>query len=190
MKVLAATGNRGKLREFSQILSPLGFEVLSPKDIGLQIDPEETGETFAENAKIKAEAFLKASNIPVIADDSGLVVDCLGGAPGIYSARYAEGSDADRCEKLLSNMLDAKDRSARFISSICMVFPDGKLIQVEGRCEGEIALFPQGENGFGYDPIFFVPEMNKTIAQMSADEKNAISHRGKALRLLAEKLKI
>lgn len=188
MKVLAATGNKGKIREFSQILSPLGFETVSPRDIGIDIDPEETGSTFAENAKIKALAFMQASNMPVIADDSGLAVDFLNGAPGIYSARYAEGSDADRCEKLLRNMEGAETRSARFISSVCMVFPDGKTVEAEGACEGEIAFSPSGENGFGYDPVFYIPSMGKTVAEMSADEKNAISHRGKALRLLAEKL--
>ena len=189
MKVLAATGNKGKIREFSEILTPLGFEVVSPKDIGIDIDPEETGLTFAENALIKATAFMQASNMPVIADDSGLSVDFLNGAPGIYSARYAEGSDADRCDKLLKNMADAKDRKARFISAVSLVFPDGKTLQAEGSCEGEIAFSPIGENGFGYDPIFYIAEFDITVAQMSADEKNAISHRGKALRLLAEKLK-
>lgn len=189
MKVLAATGNKGKIREFSQILTPLGFEVVSPKDIGLDIDPEETGTTFAENAKIKALAFMQASGMPVIADDSGLSVDCLDGAPGIYSARYAEGSDADRCDKLLKNMQGAENRSARFISAVCMVFPDGRTVEAEGCCEGQINCSPVGENGFGYDPVFYIPDMKKTVAQMSADEKNAISHRGKALRFLAEKLK-
>ncbi len=189
MKVLAATGNKGKIREFSQILTPLGFETVSPKDIGIDIDPEETGETFAENAKIKAFAFMQASGMPVIADDSGLMVDFLGGAPGVYSARYAEGTDTDRYEKLLENMKGADNRSARFVSSVCMVFPDGKTVEAEGTCEGEISFSPAGENGFGYDPVFYIPAMGKTIAQMSADEKNAISHRGKALRLLAEKLK-
>ena len=189
MKVLAATGNKGKIREFSQILTPLGFETISPKDIGLDIDPEETGETFAENAKIKAVAFMQASKMPVIADDSGLMVDFLDGAPGVYSARYADGSDADRCKKLLENMKGAENRTARFVSSVCMVFPDGKTIEAERACEGVITRSPIGENGFGYDPVFYIPSMGKTIAEMSADEKNAISHRGKALRLLAEKLK-
>lgn len=189
MKVLAATGNKGKIREFSQILAPLGFETVSPKDIGIDIDPEETGTTFSENAKIKALAFMQVSDMPVIADDSGLAVDFLGGAPGIYSARYAEGSDADRCAKLLKNMEGAENRTARFVSAVAMVFPDGKTVEAEGACEGEITLAPAGENGFGYDPVFYIPSMGKTIAQMSADEKNAISHRGKALRLLAEKLK-
>lgn len=189
MKVLAATGNKGKIREFSQILSPLGFETVSPKDIGIDIDPEETGTTFAENALIKAQAFMQAANMPVIADDSGLMVDFLGGAPGIYSARYAEGSDADRCTKLLKNMEKADNRSARFVSSVAMVFPDGTTVEAEGTCEGEITTSPAGENGFGYDPVFYIPSMGKTVAQMSAEEKNAISHRGKALRLLAEKLK-
>ena len=189
MKVLAATGNKGKIREFSEILTPLGFEVVSPKDIGVDIDPEENGLTFAENSLIKATAFMKEAKMPVIADDSGLAVDFLDGAPGIYSARYAEGTDSDRCDKLLRNMADAKDRKARFISAVTMVFPDGKIVQAEGVCEGEIAFNPVGENGFGYDPVFYIAEFNKTIAQMTSDEKNSISHRGKALRLLSEKLK-
>lgn len=189
MKVLAATGNKGKIREFSEILTPLGFEVVSPKDIGIDIDPEETGVTFAENALIKATAFMQVSKMPVIADDSGLAVDFLNGAPGIYSARYAEGSDKDRYEKLLKNMAGANDRTARFISAVALVFPDGKIVQAEGSCEGEIAFSPAGENGFGYDPVFYIEDFNKTVAEMSADEKNSISHRGKALRLLSEKLK-
>lgn len=189
MKILAATGNKGKIREFSQILAPLGFETVSPKDIGIDIDPEETGTTFAENALIKAQAFMQTANMPVIADDSGLMVDYLDGAPGIYSARYADGSDADRCDKLLRNMENAENRAARFVSSVAMVFPDGKTVCAEGFCEGEITRSPAGENGFGYDPVFYIASMGKTVAQMSADEKNAISHRGKALRLLAEKLK-
>lgn len=189
MRILAATGNKGKIREFSQILAPLGFETVSPEDIGIELDPEETGATFAENALIKAQAFMQAANMPVIADDSGLMVDYLDGAPGIYSARYAEGSDADRCDKLLKNMENADNRSARFVSAVALVFPDGKTVQAEGFCEGEITCSPAGENGFGYDPVFYIASMGKTVAQMSADEKNAISHRGKALRLLAEKLK-
>ena len=189
MKILAATGNKGKIREFSQILAPLGFETVSPKDIGIDLDPEETGTTFAENALIKAQAFMQAANMPVIADDSGLMVDFLDGAPGIYSARYAEGSDADRCDKLIKNMENAENRTARFVSAVAMVFPDGKIVEAEGFCEGEITRSPAGENGFGYDPVFYIASMGKTVAQMSADEKNAISHRGKALRLLEEKLK-
>lgn len=189
MKVLAATGNKGKIREFSQILSPLGFEVVTPKDLGIDLDPEETGTTFIENAKIKAFAFMEAASLPVIADDSGLMVDALGGAPGIYSARYAEGSDEDRCKKLLENMEGIKDRRAQFVSAVAMVFPDGKTVLAEGVCEGEIGFSSVGENGFGYDPLFYIKEFDKTVAQMSADEKNAISHRGKALRLLAQKLK-
>ncbi len=188
MKIITATGNKNKIREFSQILVPLGFEPVSPETLGIDIDPEETGETFLENAYIKAEAFMKASLLPAIADDSGLSVDALGGAPGVYSARYAKGSDSDRCAKLLRNLENVTDRSAHFVSAVAIVFPDGRKFDAVGKCSGEITYAPAGENGFGYDPVFFLPEFNKTMAEISADQKNSISHRGKALRLLAEKL--
>ena len=187
---IIATNNEKKLVELDRILNPLGIKAVTAKSKGIDLgDVEENGSTFAENAYIKAKAAYDKCGLPVIADDSGLAVDFLNGAPGIYSARYAEGSDADRCEKLLRNMEGAETRSARFISSVCMVFPDGKTVEAEGACEGEIAFSSSGENGFGYDPVFYIPSMGKTVAEMSADEKNAISHRGKALRLLAEKLR-
>ena len=190
-RIVFATGNAGKIREIKEILVGLSMEVVSMKDAGIQVDAEENGTTYEENALIKARAVaacLHGDDI-VMADDSGLEVDYLNKEPGIYSARYAEGTDSDRCDKLLKNMANAKDRKARFISAVTMVFPDGKIVQAEGTCEGEIAFSPTGENGFGYDPVFYIAEFNKTIAQMSPDEKNSISHRGKALRLLSEKLK-
>lgn len=189
MKVLAATNNDHKVREFRQILTPLGYEPVTPKELGINIDPEENGETFEENAVIKAEAFAKEAGIPVIADDSGLETDFLNGGPGVYSARYAPGSDADRVNKLLDVMKDTENRAARFVSAIAMIFPDGRKICVRGECHGVIARQPAGENGFGYDPVFFVEDYGKTFAQLTADEKNSISHRGRALAALEERLK-
>ncbi len=190
MKILAATNNEHKLREFSQILSPLGFEVVSIKSLGIDIDPEENGKTFEENALIKAKAFSEASGLPVISDDSGLEVIALDLAPGVYSARYAPGSDSDRVNKLLENMQNIKDRTARFVSAVVIVYPDGKTVTARGECYGTITEKPIGENGFGYDPVFFVEKFGKTFAQLTADEKNQISHRGVALEKLHKKLTI
>ena len=154
MKILAATNNEHKFREFSQILTPYGFEVISIKDAGIDIDPEENGKTFEENALIKATAFSEASGLPVISDDSGLEVMALDLAPGVYSARYAPGSDKDRVNKLLENMKGITDRTARFVSALVIVFPDGKTLEARGECYGIITESPAGENGFGYDPVF------------------------------------
>lgn len=189
MKVLAATNNGHKVREFTQILTPLGYELVTPKDLGINIDPEENGTTFEENALIKAQAFVKEAGIPVIADDSGLETDFLNGGPGVYSARYAEGSDADRVNKLLDVMKDTENRGARFVSAVAMIFPDGRKICVRGECHGVIAKQPVGENGFGYDPVFFVESFGKTFSELSADEKNSISHRGRALAALEKELR-
>lgn len=189
MKVLAATNNEHKVREFRQILSPLGYETVTPRELGIKLDPEENGTTFEENAVIKAEAFAKEAGIPVIADDSGLETDFLDGGPGVYSARYAQGSDKDRVNKLLEVMKETENRGARFVSAVAMIFPDGRKICVRGECEGVIAKSPAGENGFGYDPVFFVNQFGKTFAQLSADEKNSISHRGRALAALENELK-
>ena len=189
MKVLAATNNEHKVREFRQILTPLGYEPVTPKELGINIDPEENGTTFEENALIKAEAFAKEAGIPVIADDSGLETDFLDGGPGVYSARYAPGSDKDRVNKLLDVMKDTENRGARFVSAVAMIFPDGRKICVRGECPGVIARQPAGENGFGYDPVFFVESFGKTFAELTADEKNSISHRGRALEALEKELK-
>ncbi len=190
MKILAATNNAHKLREFSQILSPLGFEVISIKEMGIDIDPEENGKTFEENALIKAKAFSKEAGIPVIADDSGLEVIALNLEPGVYSARYAPGSDSDRVNKLLENMKNITDRTARFVSAVVIAYPDGKTITARGECYGTITESPKGENGFGYDPVFYVKEFDKTFAELTADEKNQLSHRGKALENLCRKLSV
>ena len=188
MKLLAATNNKNKLREFKEILTPLGFDIISMAESGIEADPEENGITFLENAMIKATEICRLANVPVLADDSGLEVDALDGAPGIYSARYAPGSDSDRVNKLLSDMEGKENRAARFVSAVVICYPDGKSISAIGTCEGVISDAPAGENGFGYDPIFYVQQYERTYAQLSADEKNAISHRGVALRKLREKL--
>ena len=189
MKVIAATKNKNKLREFSEILK--GYEVISQEEAGIDIDVEETGDTFEENSYLKAKAIYDATKIPAIADDSGLMVDALNGEPGVYSARYGgDGLDDEgRVQLLLKNMKNVpkEERSARFVCAI--TFIDGeRTIKVRGECEGEINYAPAGENGFGYDPVFYMSEYKKTTAQMSAEEKNAVSHRGKALRELAVKL--
>ena len=184
-----ATNNPKKLREIDAILKQIGASAVTMREVGINTDPEETGKTFEENAFIKAQAACLASNKPAIADDSGLEVDALDKAPGIYSARYCEGSDEDRVNFLLENMKDKKDRSARFVSAVCCVFPSGESITVRGECEGRIIYAPEGENGFGYDPVFYVEEYKQTFAQLSAEIKNKISHRARALEKLATELK-
>lgn len=190
MKFVLASHNKGKLKEMQEILTPFGIELVLQSDIGLALAPEETGETFTENASIKAKAVMEASGLPAIADDSGLCVDWLQGAPGVYSARYG-GLDDDKARYtlLLQNMRGSTNRAAHFHTSIVCAFPNGDELTAEGDCYGTIAFAPMGENGFGYDPIFLVPDKRKTFAQLTADEKNAISHRGNALRAFAVELK-
>ena len=182
MKLVLASKNPKKLKEMNEILSALGIEVCLQADVGVDIDVEETGTTFEENSLLKAKAVMEASGLPAIADDSGLCVDALNGAPGVYSARYGgEGlDDVGRYRLLLENMR-GMPRAAKFVSVITCCFPNGDVITSRGECLGTIAFAPQGEGGFGYDPIFFVPKLKKTFAQLTAEEKNAISHRGKAL---------
>lgn len=188
MKAVLASHNRKKMEEMRQILSQLGVEVISQADAGVDLEPEETGTTFAENARIKARAVMEATGLPAIADDSGLVVDALDGAPGVYSARYGgEGlDDTDRWKLLLKNMENKTDRACRFVSVICCLLPDGSEVLSRGEVEGQVALAPQGDGGFGYDPVFFLPERGCTMAQLTAEEKNALSHRGRALRAFRE----
>ena len=190
MKFVLATHNPGKLREMSAILAELGVEVVMPAELGVTVDVEETGATFEENAFLKARAVMEASGLPAIADDSGLCVDALNGAPGIYSARYG-GVDSDqaRYRLLLENLRGAGARTAHFHTAIVCCFPNGDRLDAAGDCFGTIAYAPQGDNGFGYDPVFFVPELRKTFAQLTPEEKNAISHRGNALRAFAAELK-
>ena len=184
MRVLLASNNAHKLREFREILSD--WEIVSLREAGLDVDPEETGETFAENAYLKAAAVMKASGMAAIADDSGLCVDALHGEPGVRSARYAgphETDSAALCAYLLKKLGDEPNRTARFVSCICCVFPDGSTVTAQGSCEGEIVYAPRGENGFGYDPVFAPVEMpGRSMAELTPEEKNAISHRGRSLR--------
>ena len=189
-KFVLATHNPGKLKEMSAILAELGIQVVGPDELGIDVEVEEAGTTFAENAMLKAQAICAASGLPAIADDSGLCVDALNGGPGVYSARYGgEGlDDRGRTMLLLQNMRGQTTRAAHFACAICCVFPSGDTLTAEGRCEGAIAFAPMGEGGFGYDPVFLVPEKAKTFSQLTAEEKNAISHRGKALRAFSEKL--
>jgi len=190
MKLVLASQNPKKIREMNEILAQLGVEVMSQTEAGVHVDVEETGTTFEENSLLKAKAVMEASGMPAIADDSGLCVDCLGGAPGVYSARYGgEGlDDAGRYKLLLENMRGQMPRTAKFVSVITCCFPNGDVITARGECPGTIAFAPMGEGGFGYDPVFFVPQLKKTFAQLTAEEKNAISHRGKALEVFKAKL--
>ena len=190
MKFVLASQNPGKLKEMSEILDQFGVEVVQPSQLGLHVDVEETGETFAENALLKARAVCAAAGLPAVADDSGLCVDALNGGPGVYTARYGgEGlTEAQRYMLLLNALRGQTSRAAHFVSAIACVFPNGDTITAEGRCDGTIAFAPMGTDGFGYDPVFFVPEMKKTFAQLTAPEKAAVSHRGKALESFAKKL--
>lgn len=191
MKIIAATKNQGKIREIQEILSPLGFEVISQQDAGYDLDILETGDTFEKNALIKARALAMICDEYVLADDSGLCIDALDGRPGIYSARYAgEGAtDADKVTKILCEMDGIKERDAKFVTSAAFIFPDGTEITASGEVLGHITQTPSGENGFGYDPIFYSEELQKTFAEATDDEKNSVSHRGRALAALCEKLK-
>ena len=190
MRFVLATHNPGKLREMGEILKDFGIEVVSPKDLGITVDVEETGSTFAENAMLKAKAICKAANLPAIADDSGLCVDALNGAPGVYSARYGgEGlDDKGRYMLLLSSLRGAPTRAAHFACAVACAFPNGDTLTAEGRCDGSIAYAPLGEGGFGYDPVFLLPGSGKTFGQLSQEEKSAVSHRGRALKDFAGKL--
>ena len=190
MRLILASQNPGKLREMRDILSGLGVEVVLQSELGLQVDVEETGTTFRENAMLKAEAVCRASGLPAIADDSGLCVDALQGAPGVYTARYGGPGldDAGRCQLLLRNLRGLSPRTCHFESAIACVFPDGTALTAAGRCDGTVAYAPMGTDGFGYDPVFFVPRLKKTFAQLTAEEKNEISHRGQALRAFQETL--
>ena len=193
MKIIIATHNKHKLQEMSRILSPMGYEVVTDTDLGIELsDVEENGETFLDNARIKSEAGCKESGLPCIADDSGLCVDALGGAPGVYSARYSgvHGDDDGNNRKLLKELegVPTEKRTAHFACAICVSFPDGSEVTATGKCEGFIGYEKKGTNGFGYDPLFMVDD--RSLAEMSAEEKDAISHRGNALKELQKILPI
>jgi XTP/dITP diphosphohydrolase len=187
MELIIATHNKNKVCEFQRILAPLDVKVSAAK----LPEVDETGKTFAENAYIKAASACRATGMAAVADDSGLSVDALGGAPGVYSARYAGdgATDEDRINKLLQNLknVPVNSRTAKFVCSICCAFPNGDKITAQGECKGKIAFEPRGNDGFGYDPVFLVGD--STFAEISGEEKDKISHRGKALRIFAEKLK-
>ena len=192
-RIIFATGNAGKMREIRAILSDLGLPVLSMKEAGVVLNIVEDGKTFAENAKIKAMAVWKQTGGIVLADDSGLAVDYIGGEPGVYSARYM-GEDTSyeiKNQNIIERLANAegKERSARFVCNITAVLEDGRVIQREAAMEGLIAKGPAGNGGFGYDPILYLPEFGKTSAELTMEEKNRISHRGKALEAMKQALK-
>jgi XTP/dITP diphosphohydrolase len=186
--ILIATKNRGKAKEFDEIFNPMGYQVLTLLDMPENLDVEETGTTFEENAKLKAETISHYFGVPVLADDSGLIIDALEGRPGVFSARYAgvEKNDLANMEKVLLEMKGIKgnERTARFHCSLALALPDQNTITTFGTVEGYIAEEPIGTNGFGYDPIFYVPTHDKTMAQLTSEEKNNISHRHNAIQKL------
>ena len=188
MKIILASNNKHKLEEIRKITAPLGYEVISQSEAGCNFDVEETGTTFEENAVLKAKAVYEKMKMPVISDDSGLEVDYLNGAPGVYSHRYAveNATDADRCSKLLSELsgVEKEKRTARFVCVICFIDENGTETVIRGTCEGYIGTEPRGENGFGYDPVFMYGD--RSFAEISAEEKNSVSHRADALRKFSE----
>ena len=191
MDFIIATHNKKKLAEMQRILSPLGVHVLTAEMAGCTLtDVDETGTTFRENALLKAKSGCEETGYPCIADDSGLCVDALDGAPGVYSARYAgeHGNDEANIQKLLAALdgVPVAKRTAHFACAVCVCFPDGRMLEVTGKCEGAIGFEKKGSDGFGYDPVFMVGE--RSFAELSAGEKDAVSHRGNALRLLAKAL--
>lgn len=183
-RLLLATGNAHKLNELKTLLQGLPYDMVSPADVGIDADIEETGDSLEENARLKAMAMAAKSGLLTLADDSGLEVDALNGAPGVFSARYAgeNASDADRVKYLLRQLTDVpqEKRQAKFRCVIAIATPDGKVDTVSGECRGYIAFEPRGEHGFGYDPIFYLPELGKTMAELPPEVKNRISHRGQA----------
>lgn len=195
-KVVVASNNDHKIKEIKEILKELPFEIMSLKEAGIDIDVEESGSTFTENAYIKAKEIYEAisnEDYFVLADDSGIAVDVLGGAPGVYSARYAgeHGNSRKNNDKLLQELKGKtlEDRKARFVCAMVLIGPNGDVIKVQGEVEGYVIEEEKGRDGFGYDPIFYVPQYNKTFAEMSSEEKNSISHRSKALEMLLKEMK-
>ena len=189
-RILLATNNAGKVRELVVLLAGTPFAVATPSDEGIDLDVEETGDTFEENAVLKARAFAEASGLLSIADDSGLEVDALDGEPGVRSARYAgpDATDEDRVRYLLSKLegVEWKERGARFRSVVALAHPNGEVKLFEGACEGMVAFEPQGDKGFGYDPIFYIPGLGRHMAELELEEKNRMSHRGKAVSKAAD----
>ena len=192
LKLLLASNNAHKVVEFRRLFERLPLELVTPRDIGLEMDVDETGETFEANARLKAHAFAAASGLPSLADDSGIEVDALDGRPGVYSARYGgDGLDDEGRVQLLLRELDGvpdAKRTARYRVVLVLADPSGDEQATEGRCEGRVGYAPSGANGFGYDPVFFVPAFGKTIAELDPAQKDAISHRGEAARAMADVL--
>lgn len=192
MKLVLASNNAHKLEELRAILSTLGMDVVPQKELDIHIEPDENGTTFEENSYIKAKTIMDACGLPTIADDSGLMVETLGGEPGVYSARYGGETcktDRDRLNHLLSKMQGAENRRAKFVCVITLLTPSGEKLVARGECPGVILDAPQGENGFGYDPVFYVEEAGCTFAQLPSSEKNRISHRARALEKFAQMVK-
>ena len=194
MKIVLASKNPHKLVEINEITKKFGFELVLQSELGIDLDVEENGTTFEENSLIKAEAVMKATGMPALADDSGICVDALNGEPGVYSARYGFDESLDdwgRLQLLLKNTENVPDgqRQAKFVCVITMVTPDGQTIQARGEIHGELLRQPVGQNGFGYDPIFYYPPAGMTTAEMSSEAKNEVSHRANALKIFNEKLK-
>ena len=189
-RIVLATGNKGKIREFERAFCHMNITCVPVKDIVDVPEPEETGTTFMENAILKAKYYSEKTGLPCLADDSGLAVDALDGAPGVYSARYAgtHGDDEANNEKLIRELQGKSDRTAHYVCALALVYPDGREVTAEGYCDGLVQDEPKGDNGFGYDPYFYVPEFKKTMAELSIEEKETISHRGRALRELINKL--
>ena len=194
MKVVLASKNRHKLVEINQITEKFGFDLVLQSELGVDIDVEETGTTFEENSFLKADAVRKATGLPALADDSGIAVDALNGEPGIYSARYGFDESLDDWGRLLLLLKNTEhvpdgERQAQFVCVITMVTPEGQVIQARGEIHGELTREARGENGFGYDPIFYYPPLGKTTAELTAEEKNQVSHRANALKVFYDKLK-
>ena len=189
MKLLIASNNQHKIDEIKQILGNKFEQILSLSEAGIVCDPEENGKTFLDNALIKVRAVAKLTDMPVLGDDTGLCVDALNGAPGVHSARFAGDHDnAKNRAKLLYELQGKTNRKAHFSTAVALLYPDGRLVTAEGRVDGEILHAEVGTNGFGYDSLFYCNEIGKTFAEATAEEKNAVSHRGRALQKLAEKL--
>lgn len=193
MKIVLATHNQGKIREFKKAFAEIGWEAVPIADVADVPEPEETGYTFEENALIKAHYYAKAVNLPVLSDDSGIIADALGDWPGIYSARYAgvHGDDEANNRKLIEDLkpYTGDKRKGRYVCVTALAWPDGRELTAEGTCEGIIRDFYKGKGGFGYDPLFYLPQYGKTMAELPMEEKNKISHRGRALKALLAKLK-
>lgn len=192
MKIILASNNSDKLREFREILEGSGIEIIPQREAGCDFEVDETGDTFEENAYLKAEAVVKATGLPAVADDSGLEVAALGGEPGVHSARYTGSHDSsyrERCEFLLNKMAGVSDRRAQFVTSVCAIFPNGDILRTRGISRGAIGWEIRGENGFGYDAVFISEGHSCTNAELPPGEKNAISHRGRALRQLETELR-